>query len=1013
MRFFACVKFCCPVVAVALLGGSQSATAESPPMGPCFAVDFPTEKRVELQGPAFVLRFDTREGLRAVTWKNRLASETLALEGPELELDLGLPDRPLPKPVFRVTGVEVRKHGESGEVAFALAAEDPPLAATVTYRWDAREPVLHKSVEIVNRGPRELDRLLNIRLGTYRTAAQVTDREQGFPVYLDGAFFMGMAHPSGWAMRAQGGVELRQYPGVKLAPGARFATMEAVYGVAGRGQARQAFLAHVHGRMRRVVRGHDKPYAIFEPFGARPDGNFNESEAFVLDNLAKVAQGDRESGCHFDIYSVDFWVDYRGDLKRFDPERFPNGLSKINAELAGIKTAPGLWIDSSWEAWSIGGNPAVLPTLNFDPKQGPRGRPSFCRATEPIKSMYTEAFRHHIREEGVRLLKFDNLDSTCTNPTHAHLPGVYATEAIHNAVIDFLQALDTENPDVFLMLYWGYRSPWWLLHADTLFDSGLGIEAASPSDFPAPFARDSITQKLDQAQRHALDVPALGKDSLGVWLSDWGWNSSVGKDRWQEGFVMDLCRGSLLAQPWSDTAWLSPPERRQMADFLALLKARPECFANPRFILGDPWKQEPYGYCCTDGRHAVIAVSNCAWSDAVVKLELNSAWGLPNGGTWDLFRWHPEPARLRDPRDGFSSAASMALRPFEVVLLEAIPAGEAPAVDRSWEERPILRAFDEASRAVAVAVRCEPLSEEKVANAGWSLLKPQRCKSAGGATLTVKDDGSVLAGGTDASPDTYTIDAVTDLRGITGFRVETLPDPGLPCQGPGRAVNGNFALTDFRVASAPQDRPGESAPVALHRPAADFSQDSYGGWPVAAAIDGDPKTGWSIDPQEGLAHAAVFETCQPVGSARETRLVFTLQQGDRGHSIGRLRLWATTATRPLPAPKPLRLPRYVVQGVVPATKHGGLLAVTVEMRHGDRPTPVANVGRSFSAEGQLVGRPARWTPVLGLATYPAPWQAWRLPVEPSPVEQPFKLVVDAKLGPGAKLIWQAHFIARE
>jgi hypothetical protein len=146
------------------------------------------------------------------------------------------------------------------------------------------------------------------------------------------------------------------------------------------------------------------------------------------------------------------------------------------------------------------------------------------------------------------------------------------------------------------MLYWGHRSPWWLVHADTLFDSGIGIEAASPSDFPAPRARDSITQRLDQAQWHAKDIPPLGKDSLGVWLSSWGWNSSVGKWRWQEGFVMDLCRGSLLAQPWSDTAWLSPPERQQMADFIALLRARPGCFGNPRFILGNPWKYGPYGY---------------------------------------------------------------------------------------------------------------------------------------------------------------------------------------------------------------------------------------------------------------------------------------------------------------------------------------------------------------------------------------------------------------------------------
>ncbi len=81
----------------------------------------------------------------------------------------------------------------------------------------------------------------------------------------------------------------------------------------------KAFLAHLRSRMRRVVRGHDKPYAIFEPFGARPNGSFDETEEFVLDNIAKVATGQRDAGCHFDLYSVDFWVDYRGTLKECDP----------------------------------------------------------------------------------------------------------------------------------------------------------------------------------------------------------------------------------------------------------------------------------------------------------------------------------------------------------------------------------------------------------------------------------------------------------------------------------------------------------------------------------------------------------------------------------------------------------------------------------------------------------------------------------------------------------------------
>jgi len=280
--------------------------------------------------------------------------------------------------------------------------------------------------------------------------------------------------------------------------------------------AREAFLAQLKRRMRRTVRGHDKPYAIFEPFGAREDGDFNETETFVLDMIDKVGQGQRDFACRFDVFSVDFWVDYHGDLKACDPDRFPTGLTRIREALKREGIGLGLWIDSSWEAWSIGGNPATKPALNFGPDKGlvgvPWARASFCRATEPVRSLYTEAFRHHIRENGVRLLKFDNFADVCQNPNHEHLPGIYSTQPIMDAVIEFLRALDAESPDVFLMGYWGYRSPWWLLYLDTLFETGIQMEAASPGEQAAPVAFTKASADYEQATYGGWPVSAVIDD---------------------------------------------------------------------------------------------------------------------------------------------------------------------------------------------------------------------------------------------------------------------------------------------------------------------------------------------------------------------------------------------------------------------------------------------------------------------------------------------------------------------
>jgi len=611
-------------------------------------------------------------------------------------------------PDFYVDNMQVQSEGEQAEVVFNLNS-DSNLSAKIAYKWNSTESVLHKYVSMSNTGPVDI-RLMNIRLGSYKTNAPATDGEQGFPVYLDDQFFIGIAHPSGWVIGQDATVLLKQYPGKMLIPRDTFECMESVYGVIEPGKARAGFLSHVKSQSRRVLKGHDKPYAILEAFGARSDGdefwglgNFDESEEFLLDNISKVAEGQRESGCHFDLYSIDFWVDNNGDLQQADPKRFPNGLSQVLDEIKKLGTSPGLWIDSSMPEWTIGGNPVVRSTYTFDPAHA-TDRPTLCRATDPVKTIYSTAFRHHIRENGIRMIKFDNLQSICYNTNHDHLPGIYSTEAIQSSVIGTLRDLDNECPDVFLMLYWGYRSPWWLLHADTLFEPGLAIEAAHPADKPTLYVRDSVTVGLDQAQWFCKDVPSLGKDSLGVWLSSWKWNSSIGKERWQEAFVMDICRGSLLAQPWSDNSWLSPSEREQMAEFIALLKASPECFSNPRFIIGNPWKNEPYGYCCTNGERAFVAINNCVWSDTDVKLELNEKWGLDANKQWDIYRWYPNKAKLIGESDSFQGSVTISMRPFDVVLLELVPVGNKHSLKHEFITSPVPSTFSESTCTVPIEV---------------------------------------------------------------------------------------------------------------------------------------------------------------------------------------------------------------------------------------------------------------------------------------------------------------------
>ena len=132
----------------------------------------------------------------------------------------------------------------------------------------------------------------------------------------------------------------------------------------------------------------------------------------------------------------------------------------------------------------------------------------------------------------------------------------------------------------------------------------------------------------------------------------------------------------------------------------------------------------------------------------------------------------------------------------------------------------------------------------------WVLPRIASSKSAGGATLTAQEDGSTLLSGKNPTTETLTFELITDMAGIRSLRLEALSDPSFVKSGPGRAANGNFALSDIRVLAEPMDQKETLPPVRvkLTRARATFEQKTLG---VANAIDDNVTTAWAIDPQFG------------------------------------------------------------------------------------------------------------------------------------------------------------------
>ena len=169
------------------------------------------------------------------------------------------------------------------------------------------------------------------------------------------------------------------------------------------------------------------------------------------------------------------------------------------------------------------------------------------------------------------------------------------------------------------------------------------------------------------------------------------------------------------------------------------------------------------------------------------------------------------------------------------------------------------------------------------------------------------DDGSVLV------PDPVRgnaplkfefVHAGDAAKPITALRLRALTHESLPQLGPGKASNGNFVLSEIQIIANQNKQPFSGA-------WADHSQPKY---PVAHAIDSDPKTGWAIntdaaqvqakpDLKMNAPHSAVFALASPIAAADAPIEVYLLHEINTDYLIGRFAL--DKSTSPLPVQEPV------------------------------------------------------------------------------------------------------------
>ncbi len=194
-------------------------------------------------------------------------------------------------------------------------------------------------------------------------------------------------------------------------------------------------------------------------------------------------------------------------------------------------------------------------------------------------------------------------------------------------------------------------------------------------------------------------------------------------------------------------------------------------------------------------------------------------------------------------------------------------------------------------------------------------------------------DGSILAQGYAPTKFTTHMRGKTKLKTVTGFRLELLNDPNLPCNGPGRSFMGTCALSEFNAEAWDAKDPSKKVNVKFVKATADYgnpervlepnfddrSKARRVTGPVQYAIDGKDDTAWGIDAGPGRRNVprnAVFVPDKPIGFPNGIVIDVKLKQNHGGwnsddhmnNNLGRFRLSVTGDADPVvdPIPKNVR-----------------------------------------------------------------------------------------------------------
>ena len=500
---------------------------------------------------------------------------------------------------------------QKDKTTFQFFYEPFKLELKLVFSYESKGKLIHRSLSIKSNYEKELV-LEDVSLGNWTVDGTLSGGGLGLPVFISDKWFFSGVTPWFNATVNKNSLQLQQYPSVYLNCGDSW-TSDCV--VIGGGDDPKKTLKEYLSTLILPP----KFTTLYNTWYDLRDKDLTVQNIFT--NFVKLADKLNEFGVKIDYCVIDDgWFD-KNSLYGTSTNNFPNGLRELSDDLALRDSKLGLWLPYSG---------LYLNVTNLIEKYGfeNASKKFFCLSGSNYFPALSQRLTDVIEKDKVSFFKHDFNFFVCTMPGHRHLRNFsHSTEVNLKQTARLLDHERKLNPDIYQSVTTGINiSPWWLKFAHILWMGGgdIDYDRKNPVTYKPSSEmnyRDGKLYKILVEDETFFPLYALMThglidgiiNSVGPWAND---------EQWADYVMNYLGRGTAIREIFVNHKKLDRKRSEILARGLNWAKEHDELMLNSEMILGDPKKNELYGFKGFDQKGNVyVSLRNPSFLDTSVSLE--------------------------------------------------------------------------------------------------------------------------------------------------------------------------------------------------------------------------------------------------------------------------------------------------------------------------------------------------------------------------------------------------------